>query len=98
MKKNVLVLGASGDIGSAISKQLASEGYSLLLHYNRNKTAMEQLVTTMDEERILQIVQADLTVSSSVNKLCKEVVVPVYAIIYVSGIAQFSLYHDTSET
>lgn len=98
MKKNVLVLGASGDIGSAISKQLASEGYSLLLHYNRNKTAMEQLVTTIDEERILQIVQADLTLSSSVHKLCEEVVFPVDAIIYVSGMAQFGLFHDTSET
>jgi len=97
MQKNVLILGASGGIGSAISKGLADDGYSLLLHYNRNKEAMKQLVTEIDEERILQIVQADLTMSSSVHKLCDEIVFPVDAIIYVSGMAHFGLFHDTSE-
>lgn len=98
MSKNVLVLGASGDIGSAISKQLAKEGYSLLLHYNRNKDAMTNLVKQIDAERVLQIVQADLTLSSAVHKLCEEVVFPVDAIIYVSGMAQFGLFHESSES
>lgn len=97
MVQNVFVIGASGDIGSAISKQLAEEGYSLLLHYNRNREAMEKLVKEMDEERILQILQADLTLSSSVHKLCEEVVFPVDAIIYVSGMAHFGLFHTVTE-
>lgn len=98
MKKKVLVLGASGDIGSAISKQLAEDGHSLLLHYHRNKEAMEQLVTKIDKEQILQIIQADLTLSSAVHKLCDEIVFPVDAMIYVSGMSQFGLFHDTSES
>lgn len=98
MTKNVLILGASGDIGSAITKQLASEHYSLLLHYNRNKEAMEKLVQEIDEERILQIVQADLTLTSAVHKLCDEIVYPVDAIIYVSGMAHFGLFQDTTES
>ena len=94
---NVLILGASGDIGSAISQQLAEDGYSLLLHYNRNRQAMETLVKKINEEQILQIIQADLTLSSAVHKLCDEVVFPVDAIIYVSGMAHFGLFHDTTE-
>ncbi|NLI67604.1 MAG: SDR family oxidoreductase [Bacilli bacterium] len=97
MAENVLILGASGDIGSAIAKQLAGEGYSLLLHYNRNKEAMKRLVHEIDEERVLQIVQADLTLTSAVHKLCEEIVYPVDAIIYVSGMAHFGLFQDTTE-
>lgn len=97
MQKNVLILGASGDIGSAISKQLAAEGYSLLLHYNRNEVAMRELVKEIDEERVLQIIQADLSLTSPVHKLCSEVYFPVDAIVYVSGMAHFGLFHDTSE-
>src|SRR5690625_4742929 len=97
MEKNVLILGASGDIGSAISKQLAKEKYRLLLHYHRNRQAMEQLVTDIDKESILQIVQADLTLSSAVHKLCDEIVFPVDALIYVSGMAQFGLFQHTTE-
>mgnify|MGYP001413811407 CR=1 FL=1 len=96
--KNVLILGASGDIGSAISKQLAEEGYSLLLHYNSNRQAMEELVKEIDPERILQIIQADFTLSTSVNKLCEAVVFPIDAIIYVSGKAHFGLFQDTTES
>lgn len=98
MTRNVLILGASGDIGSAIAKQLASEQYFLLLHYNRNKEAMKQLVQEIETERILQIIQADLTLTSAVHKLCNEIVYPVDAIIYVSGMAHFGLFQDTTES
>lgn len=36
-KKTALVIGASSDIGVAISVALAQEGYELLLHYNKNE-------------------------------------------------------------
>lgn len=97
MQKNVLILGASGDIGSAISKQIANDRYSLLLHYNRNKDAMKKLIKEIDEQLILQIIQADLTLSSAVHKLCHEIVFPVDAIIYVSGMSKFGLFQDTTE-
>lgn len=97
MRKNVLILGASGDIGSAITKQLSAENYSLILHYNRNREAMEQLVYEIDEEMILQIIQADLTKTSEVYRLCEEVAYSVDALIYVSGMAKFGLFQDTTE-
>lgn len=97
MQKNVLILGASGDIGSAISKQLASENYALLLHYNNNKAALERLVQQLNQETVLQIIQADLTDTHAVYRLCDEIAYPVHAIIYVSGMAQFGLFQDTEE-
>src|SRR5699024_3488994 len=62
-----------------------------------NRQAMETLVKKINAEQILQVIQADLTLSSAVHKLCDEVVFPVDAIIYVSGMAHFGLFHDTTE-
>lgn len=97
MQKNVFILGASGDIGAAIAKQLANEGYSLLLHYHRNQSAIQRLVEELEEESILQVIQADLTSGEEVRRLCHDVVFPVHAIIYVSGTAHISLFQDVKE-
>src|SRR5699024_11799713 len=95
--KNVLILGASGDIGRAISKQLATEGYSLILHYFKNEESIKNLVSQLDEEAVLQIVQADLTSDEGTKKLCETVNVGVHAIVYVSGTAHIGLFQDTKE-
>lgn len=98
MQKNVLILGASGDIGSAITKQLSAEGYSFILHYHQNRSSMEHLLKELDEQTILQIVQADLTTGEGARCLCHEVAFSVHAIIYVSGTAHIGLFQDTEET
>lgn len=95
--KNVLVLGASGDIGGAICKQLAREGYSLILHYFKNEQSMKSLMSQLDEETVLQIVQADLTSDEGTKKLCANVHFGVHAIVYVSGTAHIGLFQDTKE-
>lgn len=97
MQKNVLILGASGDIGKAISKQLAVEKYALILHYHQNKRSIEKLMKELDEESVLQIVQANLKDPDEVHRLCKNVLYPVHAVIYVSGTAHFGLFQDVSE-
>src|SRR5699024_7608841 len=97
MKKNVLILGASGDIGSAISKQLSSEGYSLILHYHQNKSSIVQLMNELDETTVLQTIRADLRKEEEAHRLSEEVLCPVHAIIYVSGTAHFGLFQDVSE-
>lgn len=97
MQRNVLILGASGDIGTAIAKQLASEGYSLILHYHRNESSIRQLVEEINEESVLQIIQADLTTRTGVERLCNHVVFSVQAIVYVSGTGHIGLFQDTTE-
>lgn len=95
--QNVLILGASGDIGGEIAKQLSAEGYSLLLHFNRNKQSIDKLLSELTEESVLQVVQADLSIAKEVQRLCQEIVFSVDAIIYVSGTAQFGLFQDATE-
>src|SRR5690625_2188509 len=97
MQKNVLILGASGDIGSAICKQLALENYSLILHYHQNKGSIEKLRKKLSVEAILQTIQADLRKTEEVHHLCENILYPVDAILYVSGTAHFGLFQDVLE-
>jgi 3-oxoacyl-[acyl-carrier protein] reductase len=97
MGKNILIIGASGDIGIAIAKQLANEGYTLLLHYNTNREMIDQLRSNMDESDVLAVLQADLGEASAVKKFLTELVFPVDGIIFASGLAYFGVFQDTSE-
>lgn len=43
MKKYALVTGGSGGIGSAISKQLIQDGYTVYVHYNNGEGQVNEL-------------------------------------------------------
>ena len=45
MAKIALVTGASGGIGSACAKKLASEGYKVIVHYYRSKEEAERIAS-----------------------------------------------------
>lgn len=96
--KNVLILGASGDIGAAITRELADAGYTLLLHYHQNKAAIENMCNQLDEAAVLQVIQADLTDTAGCRELIAGLVYPVHAVVVVSGTAQFGLFQDVLET
>jgi len=97
MGKHVLILGASGDIGKAVAGTLAENGHSLILHYHKNHSSIQQLVDMLPEESVLQTIQADLTDMEAVRHLCGEVAYSVQAIIYVSGMAQYGLFQTVPE-
>lgn len=97
MGKNVLIIGASGDIGRKITEQLAQEGYSLILHYNRNRTAIEQLQHKLPSESILDTIQADLSNREGIQKLINQIFYPINSIVFCSGIAYYGLFQDTPE-
>lgn len=95
--KNVLILGASGDIGAEIARELAASGYTLLLHYHQNKSSVEKIIQQLDETAILQVIQADLTSDEACKKFLHEIAYAVHAVIIVSGRAQFGLFQDIAE-
>lgn len=96
-QKNVLILGASGDIGSEIARELAAEGYSLILHYHQNRAPIEAICEHVPIEAVLQTVQADLRTEADVDKLFAEVSFAVHGLIIVSGTAQFGLFQDIKQ-
>lgn len=97
MQGNVLIIGASGDIGSEIASLLGKEGYQLILHYNKNKTKINELREHLPQEVILSEIQADLSKKSDVNRLFSEIVFHVDHIVFSSGHASYGLLQDASE-
>jgi 3-oxoacyl-[acyl-carrier protein] reductase len=95
--KNVLIIGASGDIGIAIAESLAEEGYQLILHYHTNRDGIEALREKVAPESILAVIQADLCKENDIRMFLTQLVFPVDMIVFVSGRAHFGLFQDTSE-
>jgi 3-oxoacyl-[acyl-carrier protein] reductase len=48
-QKRALVTGGSGDLGSVICKQLAGDGFSVIVHAGRNIQAAEAVVAEIDQ-------------------------------------------------
>lgn len=68
--KNILIIGASGGIGQAISKKLSQEGYNLILHYNNNPGEVEKIVQTkVNENQSITCIKADLNAENEIDEL-----------------------------
>jgi 3-oxoacyl-[acyl-carrier protein] reductase len=74
INKVVLLVGASGGVGSSTALKLAHEGYDLILHYNNNKDAVEKLQKDISQlgRRVL-IVQANLLKPDEIISLINKV-------------------------
>lgn len=92
--KFVLITGASGSIGKATAIELARQGYSLYLHYNKNKTAIDEL---MKELQIFDVemvpIQADLSTNEGVDVLCSNIF-SIHSLVLNSGKAHYGLVSD----
>lgn len=69
---NILVTGASGGIGAAISKALAARGATITLHYQAGRDAAEATRRSLNGDGH-SIVQADLSDPQSIERLWQEV-------------------------
>ncbi|WP_342321209.1 SDR family NAD(P)-dependent oxidoreductase [Kosakonia sp. BYX6] len=68
-ERNVLVSGASGDIGIAICEKFLEQGCHVYALYNTNNTALEELKAQHAQGQCLSILHCDLADSDSVNEL-----------------------------
>lgn len=97
MKKFALITGASGGIGAASAKKLASEGWNLYLHYHTNEKKVKELVETLSVYSVELIpIYADLSTNDGVRILMNSIF-HINAIVYSSGTAPFGLFSDLDE-
>ncbi|BDG42785.1 elongation factor P 5-aminopentanone reductase [Saccharococcus caldoxylosilyticus] len=94
--KYALITGASGGIGTSIARQLAADGYGLLLHYNRRREPVEKLKKELAATHVVPI-QADLAAEDGVDVLLSQINRPVDVIVYNSGNSYYGLITDMSD-
>ncbi|GKV55527.1 3-ketoacyl-ACP reductase [Sporosarcina sp. NCCP-2222] len=96
--KHAVILGASGGIGRAISRKLASSGWSLFLHYHTGKSAVvslqRELLAKYPESEFIPV-HADLSQNGGADILSRQVG-HVQAVIVSSGQTVMKLLTDTS--
>lgn len=97
MKGNVLIIGASGDIGSAIAVKLGKEGYQLILHYHQNRGKINNIREKLSFDVILAEIQADLSQEQGIKSLITDIVFQVDHVIFASGNAYYGLFQSTPE-
>jgi len=95
MAKIALVTGASGGIGSACAKKLASEGYKVIVHYYRSKEEAERIAARIGGDAL----QADLRSETAVDALVDDVLAQyghIDVLVNNAGISRVNQVQDVS--
>lgn len=96
--KHALILGASGDIGTACARVLAAQGWSLYLHYFQNKATISEMIQQLTKEYPHQdffMIQADLSESGASDKIT-ESLFNVDGLVVANGRTVYQLLTETS--
>lgn len=99
--KTVIVTGGSRGIGAAIVKELAKDGYNVVLNYNNSEEAAKQIQKELEEKNIkIEIFKADVSKREEVKKLVKftlEKYKNIDVLINNAGIDQIKPFMDITD-
>jgi 3-oxoacyl-[acyl-carrier protein] reductase len=100
MTKKFLITGASGGIGSAMAKALASPNHELCLHYRNNESSIQSLKKELEGQvGKISTLQFDVANASQTQERMKEHLEkegPFYGVIYNCGITRDSMFPNLS--
>ncbi len=95
---SALILGASGDIGQAISREMAAQGWSLYLHYHAHAEVAIQLADTLSAKYPHQdffTIAADLTDVHAAQAIAGSLY-GLDAVVVAAGMTYYELFKDAS--
>lgn len=88
--RSALILGASGEIGSAIAKRLAAEGYAVVLGYHSGEKVAQALAEDLSRTSgVAQAIRVDVQVKEDVSQavdLADSLGQGLWALVNASGI------------
>ena len=94
--RNALIMGASGDIGTAIAERFAQEGYSLTLHYHKNQEKVLNLLKKLQAKYPKQdffMVYLDMLNESQFDAFLEQLF-SIDIVVFASGFTYYSLVSD----
>lgn len=97
-KRFALVTGASGEIGHAICRRLAHDGWSLYMQYNTGQARIEALYAELQQtyrEQEFMPVRANFLDEDGAEQLAEQLF-SLHAVIFAGGQAHYGMLEDTS--
>ncbi|WP_335872860.1 elongation factor P 5-aminopentanone reductase [Bacillus sp. 2205SS5-2] len=96
--KYALITGASGGIGGAVARKLASQGWNLYLHYSQQAKSVMKLMDELKQEFNIEVIpiQADFSNPDQALELTQHIF-SLHSIICCSGTALYGLFQDIKQ-
>lgn len=99
--KTVLVTGGSRGIGKCIVENLATEGYDVVLNYNKSEKQAKEIQKKLKEKNInIEIYKADVSKREEVKKLINFAIKKygnIEVLINNAGIARLQMFNDITD-